>query len=112
MLLRLPKKIQRICSVLTFNFQLFDVEIKYGLLQLCEGLAFLHDSVKLLHRNISPESIILNHQGAWKIFGFDFCLQNTQPNGVNPNWDFPLNDAMASDALRYYIADFLEIILC
>ena len=88
-------------SVLTFNFQLFDVEIKYGLLQLCEGLAFLHDSVKLLHRNISPESIILNHQGAWKIFGFDFCLQNTQPNGVNPNWDFPLNDAMASDALRY-----------
>jgi len=82
------------------DYKLFDVEIKYGLLQLCEGLAFLHDSVKLLHRNISPESIILNHQGAWKIFGFDFCLQNTQPNGVNPNWDFPLNDAMASDALR------------
>ena len=81
-------------------FQLFDVEIKYGLLQLCEGLTFLHDSVKLLHRNVSPESIILNHQGAWKIFGFDFCLLNTAGHGVTPNWDFPLNDAMASDPLR------------
>jgi len=54
------------------DYKLFDVEIKYGLLQLSEGLHFLHDSVKLLHRNVSPEAIIVNHQGAWKIFGFDF----------------------------------------
>ena len=47
--------------------------------QLSEGLHFLHDSVKMLHRNLGPESIILNHQGAWKIFGFDFCVANCAP---------------------------------
>lgn len=43
---------------------------------MAEGLAFLHNDVKLLHHNISPEVIILNHLGAWKIFGFDFCILN------------------------------------
>lgn len=82
------------------DYKLFEVEIKYGLLQLCEGLAFLHDSVKMLHRNIAPESIILNQQGAWKIFGFDFCLPNKAVSGAPPVWDFPMGDAMSSDALR------------
>ena len=44
--------------------------------QLCEGLSFLHDSVKMLHHNLSPDSIVLNEAGAWKIFGFDFALPN------------------------------------
>ena len=56
------------------SFTMFDVEIKYGLLQISEGLQFLHSSAKMLHRNISPESIIINEQGAWKIFGFEYCL--------------------------------------
>ena len=51
---------------------LFEVEIKYGLQQLTEGIIFLHNDVKLLHGNLCPESIIINQQGAWKIFGFDF----------------------------------------
>jgi len=46
------------------------------LLQLGEGLAFLHSDVKLLHRNLCPESIVMNVHGAWKIFGFDFCALN------------------------------------
>ena len=58
---------------------LFDVEIKYGLQQLIEGLIFLHNDVKLLHGNLCPESIIVNQQGAWKIFGFDFCITNQNP---------------------------------
>jgi len=49
--------------------------IIFSFLKVCEGLAFLHDSVKMIHRNISLGSIILNEAGAWKIFGFDFCLQ-------------------------------------
>ncbi|QQP48977.1 SCY1like protein 2like, partial [Caligus rogercresseyi] len=59
------------------DYKMFDVEIKYGLLQLCEGLTFLHEGVKLLHRNICPESVIINYQGAWKIFGFDYCILNS-----------------------------------
>ncbi|GFS29674.1 SCY1-like protein 2 [Trichonephila inaurata madagascariensis] len=57
------------------NFELFDVEIKYGFLQLTEGLAFLHNDVKMIHGNINPESILVNQSGVWKLAGFDFCIQ-------------------------------------
>lgn len=62
------------------SFEFFDVEIKYGLLQISEGLAFLHNDAKLLHRNIAPESIIVNRNGVWKIAGFDFCATPLNAN--------------------------------
>jgi SCY1-like protein 2 len=64
------------------GFKLHDLEIKYGLVQLCEGLHFLHKDVKMLHRNICPESIVINASGAWKLFGFDFVSQNESPEGT------------------------------
>ncbi|XP_026748756.1 SCY1-like protein 2 [Galleria mellonella] len=70
------------------NYKLYELEIKYGLLQVAEGLAFLHNDVKLLHHNICPESIIVNQQGAWKIFGFDFCIANQNATGSAPYWPF------------------------
>ncbi|XP_072380250.1 SCY1-like protein 2 [Diabrotica undecimpunctata] len=70
------------------DYKLFDIEIKYGVLQLTEGLAFLHNDVKLLHKNISPESVIINTQGAWKVFGFDFCVINTNPANMPPSYIF------------------------
>lgn len=70
------------------NYKLFEVEIKYGLMQIAEGLTFLHSDVKLLHKNICPESIIINQQGAWKIFGFDFCVLNQNPQNPIPFWPF------------------------
>ncbi|EEC08591.1 conserved hypothetical protein, partial [Ixodes scapularis] len=50
-----------------------------GVFQVSEGLAFLHNDVKRLHRNLSPESIIVNKKGAWKIAGFDFSVASTNP---------------------------------
>ncbi|KAJ8956503.1 hypothetical protein NQ318_019221 [Aromia moschata] len=70
------------------DYKFYDIEIKYGLLQISEGLAFLHNDMKLLHKNISPESIIINSQGAWKIFGLDFCVHNTSPPNSAPNYPF------------------------
>ncbi|CAH0399667.1 unnamed protein product [Chilo suppressalis] len=70
------------------NYKLYELEIKYGLMQVAEGLAFLHNDVKLLHHNVCPESIIVNQQGAWKIFGFDFCIANQSGPGVAPFWPF------------------------
>ncbi|CAB3254404.1 unnamed protein product [Arctia plantaginis] len=70
------------------NYKLYELEIKYGLMQIAEGLTFLHNDVKLLHRNICPESIIVNQQGAWKIFGFDFCVANQSASGSAPFWPF------------------------
>jgi len=74
------------------SFKMFDVEIKYGLLQISEGLSFLHGSAKILHRNLSPESIVINEQGAWKICGFEYCIPNTGPPGQAPSWEFPEYD--------------------
>uniref|UniRef100_A0A8C0RLU6 SCY1 like pseudokinase 2 n=1 Tax=Canis lupus familiaris TaxID=9615 RepID=A0A8C0RLU6_CANLF len=62
------------------EYNLYDVETKYGLLQVSEGLSFLHSSVKMVHGNITPENIILNKSGAWKIMGFDFCVSSTNPS--------------------------------
>lgn len=59
------------------DYKLHDVEIRYGIVQLCDGLAFLHNEVKLLHRNISPESIIINSNGAWKLAGFELSIQGS-----------------------------------
>lgn len=52
-------------------------------MQLGQGLAFLHNDAKLLHHNLCPENVVINEQGAWKIFGFDFCSQSINP--VDPN---------------------------
>lgn len=70
------------------DFELFDVEIKYGLLQVLEGLAFLHNDVKMLHRNINPECIMLNKNGAWKLAGFDFCVQAINSQGSQEQFPF------------------------
>lgn len=52
------------------------IKVNFYFLQVSEGLSFLHNSVKIVHCNICPENIVLNHQGAWKLFGFDFCVAN------------------------------------
>lgn len=95
------------------NFEFFDVEIKYGLLQISEGLAFLHNDVKLLHRNISPESIIVNKNGVWKIAGFDFCATPLNANEnilkfpqLNINYsDFP---SIAQPNLDYIAPEYVD----
>lgn len=74
------------------GFKMYDVEIKYGLLQISEGLSFLHTSARMLHRNISPESIVINEQGAWKIAGLDYCLSNSAGPGQEPVWAVPEYD--------------------
>lgn len=88
------------------SYKLFEVEIKYGLMQVAEGLSFLHKDVKMLHRNICPESIIINSNGAWKIAGFELFATNiNDPNdAVTPNslfflfWDMHLRVFSNSEA--------------
>lgn len=55
------------------SFRLHEVEIKTGLLQLAEALQFLHTDARLLHRNVCPRSVIINKEGGWKLFGFEYC---------------------------------------
>ncbi|XP_011497019.1 PREDICTED: SCY1-like protein 2 [Ceratosolen solmsi marchali] len=67
------------------DYKILDLEMKFGLFQLGESLTFLHNDVKMLHRNLCPESIIINDHGDWKIFGFDFCAIN-QASEDKPSW--------------------------
>ncbi|CAN9508496.1 unnamed protein product [Ophioblennius macclurei] len=68
------------------DYKLYDVETKYGLLQISEGLSFLHSGVKMVHGNLCPENIILNKSGAWKIMGFDFSISSTNPSDAEPKY--------------------------
>ena len=39
-------------------------------------MTFLHNDAKIMHGNISPESIVIAKNGAWKLAGFDFSKNN------------------------------------
>lgn len=54
------------------------LEVKHGLLQTAETLDFLHNNARLVHRAISPESILITSNGAWKLGGFGFAISSDQ----------------------------------
>ncbi|XP_061943452.1 SCY1-like protein 2 isoform X1 [Apis cerana] len=56
----------------TKEYELLDIEIKYGLLQITEALLYLHGTRKVLHRNVCPASIIITKRGTWKLSGLEF----------------------------------------
>ncbi|ALC45527.1 CG1951 [Drosophila busckii] len=66
--------------------KLYDVEIRHGLLQLFDGLQFLHNDAKIVHRNICAETIVINKNRSWKLFGFDFCIANQPATNGTPHW--------------------------
>ncbi|XP_061662993.1 SCY1-like protein 2 [Syngnathoides biaculeatus] len=68
------------------EYKLYDVETKYGLLQISEGLSFLHSGVKMVHGNLCPENVILNKSGSWKIMGFDFSISSSNPSDSDPKF--------------------------
>ncbi|XP_065830467.1 SCY1-like protein 2 [Oscarella lobularis] len=70
------------------EYQLDPLEIKYGLLQVAEGLEFLHGGVKLIHGNLTPENIVINKAGAWKIFGFNFGVFINYQSGAQEKFAF------------------------
>ncbi|CAH1443399.1 unnamed protein product [Lactuca virosa] len=64
------------------------LEVKHGLLQVAECLDFLHNNACLIHRAISPETVLINSSGAWKLGGFSFSisadLSSTDSSTVQP----------------------------
>ncbi|CAD5206773.1 unnamed protein product [Bursaphelenchus okinawaensis] len=50
------------------------LEIKLGILQLIDGLSYLHNSAKILHGNLNPQSIYVSCSQQWKIGGFRFSV--------------------------------------
>ncbi|KAJ3100934.1 hypothetical protein HDU97_001818 [Phlyctochytrium planicorne] len=58
------------------KYDLDELEIQKGVLQITKGLEFLHQN-KWIHGCLSPESIYINAKGDWKISGFNFSFQLT-----------------------------------
>lgn len=56
------------------NIKISELEAKHGLLQIADGLTFLHQSAGLVHRSISPRSILVTRSGSWKLAGFGFTV--------------------------------------
>lgn len=81
------------------DVQLDEVEIQKGLLQVARGLEFLH-TAKMVHQNLSPDSIMINAKGDWKLAGFSFLIPLEQPGGAGPTpWTFPDYDPSLPPAM-------------
>ncbi|XP_064634954.1 SCY1-like protein 2 [Lineus longissimus] len=95
--------------------KLYDLEIKYGLLQVGEGVAFLHNDAKMMHNNICPESIVIVKNGAWKMAGFDFCLNNIGSD-TNVIFQFKEWDAdfphVAQPNLNFLAPEYILTLTC
>jgi len=53
------------------EFELMDLEVTMGLLQMSAALNFVHNA-EIIHGNLCPESIMLDKNGEWRLAGFDF----------------------------------------
>uniref|UniRef100_A0A914R723 Protein kinase domain-containing protein n=1 Tax=Panagrolaimus davidi TaxID=227884 RepID=A0A914R723_9BILA len=51
------------------------LEMKLGVLQIIDGLSYLHNSAKILHGNLTPTSIFVTSTKLWKIGGLQFAVQ-------------------------------------
>lgn len=67
------------------EFELDELEIQKGLLQIGKGLEFLHESAGLVHGNLTPDAIYVNAKGDWKIAGLAF----TGPPDSSTNSNLP-----------------------
>lgn len=61
-------------------FELDELEIQKGLLQMAKGLQFCHQDARLVHCNITPDSVFINSKGDWKLGGFAFSTFTNRPN--------------------------------
>ncbi|ORZ35241.1 kinase-like domain-containing protein [Catenaria anguillulae PL171] len=90
------------------KYELDELEIQKGVLQLAKGLQFLHADAKLIHANLVPEAVYINAKGDWKLAGFQFAQWNQySPNATDagkPN--FPEHNAPSTNLLHLPNLDF------
>ncbi|GAA5936441.1 hypothetical protein JCM3775_000821 [Rhodotorula graminis] len=70
------------------DLELDEVEVQKGLSQLGKGLQFLHESAKLVHGNLTPDAVIINAKGDWKLSGFGQSRYLFDPQGAPARWEF------------------------
>ncbi|KAK3945572.1 kinase-like domain-containing protein [Diplogelasinospora grovesii] len=69
------------------ELEIDELEIQKGLLQISKALEFLHENAGLVHGNLTPDAILVNAKGDWKISGLSFCSPpegSTKPTSFQP----------------------------
>ncbi|EJD53253.1 kinase-like protein [Auricularia subglabra TFB-10046 SS5] len=70
------------------SVELDETEILKGILQICKGLSFLHTSARLIHSNITPNSVVINAAGDWKISGLGLTMPLVGTDGSPSRWEY------------------------
>jgi SCY1-like protein 2 len=63
-------------------YELDELEIQKGLIQVAKGLQFCHQDAHLVHGNLHPEAVFINVKGDWKLGGFGFSTFTNRPAGT------------------------------
>ncbi|MCJ1430502.1 hypothetical protein MMC29_008420 [Sticta canariensis] len=79
------------------ELEIDELEIQKGLLQIAQGLEFLHESAKLIHGNLTPEAIYVNVKSDWKIAGLLFAGPSDTSNAQNSIPPISLSEALYHD---------------
>lgn len=70
-----------------YAVEIDELEIQKGLLQVAQGLEFLHESAQLVHSNLTPDAIFVNNKSDWKIAGLSFAgppESSTSNSNISP----------------------------
>ncbi|WVW80312.1 hypothetical protein I302_102291 [Kwoniella bestiolae CBS 10118] len=88
------------------SVDLDEVEIQKGTLQIAKALGFLHEKGRGVHLNISPEGVIINAKGDWKLSGLSFMTPLNQPDGTPTKYVYPEVDARLPPQVQWKL-DYL-----
>lgn len=83
-----------------------EVEIQKGTLQVARGLSFLHTQAKSVHLNLSPDAILVNAKGDWKLSGLSLVLPLQQPDGSATKYIYPEVDTRLPPQVQWKL-DYL-----
>ena len=72
------------------------LQIQKGILQIAHGLSFLHTQAKLVHNNLSPDAILINSKGDWKLG----ALNMTTSLESTDRWSFPEWDSRMPESVQ------------
>lgn len=86
------------------ELEIDELEIQKGLLQIAQGLEFLHESATLVHGNLTPEAIYINAKSDWKIAGLAFAGPPDNSNAQTTITPISLSEALYHDPrLPHYL---------
>ncbi|KAK4543710.1 hypothetical protein LTR36_005355 [Oleoguttula mirabilis] len=79
------------------ELEIDELEIQKGLLQLGKGLEFLHESAGLVHANLTPDAVLVNAKGDWKIAGLAFCGPHASSTAATSLPPISLSEVLTHD---------------